>query len=67
MTLGAARPEDPAVEAFGLGIGYLSAGIGPLVMGVVIDSAGFPPAIGLLLVGAVLQGVAVVRIGDRPR
>ncbi|MBN9791050.1 MFS transporter [Pseudonocardia sp. TMWB2A] len=59
--------RSAAVSGFGLGIGYFSAGIGPLVMGVVIDSAGFPPAIGLLLIGAVLQGVAVVRIGDRPR
>lgn len=59
--------RSAAVSGFGLGIGYFCAGIGPLVMGVVIDAAGFPPAIGLLLIGAVLQGVAVVRIGDRPR
>lgn len=59
--------RSAAVSGFGLGIGYLSAGVGPLVMGLVIDSAGFPAAIALLLIGAALQGGAVVRIGDRPR
>lgn len=58
--------RSAAVSGFGLGVGYLAAGLGPLVMGLLIDLGGFPPAIGLLLAGAVLQAVAIQRIGDRP-
>ncbi|MEJ8278401.1 CynX/NimT family MFS transporter [Pseudonocardia spirodelae] len=59
--------RSAAVSGFALGIGYFAAGVVPLLMGLVIDAAGFPPAIGLLLLGAVVQAVAVVRIGDRAR
>ncbi|MFP5068535.1 MFS transporter [Pseudonocardia nantongensis] len=58
--------RSAAVSGFALGVGYLAAGLGPLVMGLLIDVGGFPPAIGLLLAAAVLQAVAIQRIGDRP-
>lgn len=58
--------RSAAVSGFGLGVGYLAAGVGPLLMGLLIDVGGFPPAIGLLLAGALLQAVAIQRIGDRP-
>ncbi|OLL75764.1 putative integral membrane transporter [Pseudonocardia sp. Ae168_Ps1] len=57
--------RSAAVSGFGLGIGYFAAGIGPLVMGLLIDLGGFPPAIVLLVAAAGLQAAAVWRIGDR--
>lgn len=59
--------RSAAVSGFGLGVGYCAAGIGPLLMGLLIDLGGFPPAIALLIAGAVLQAGAVWRIGDRPQ
>lgn len=60
--------RSATVGGFALGIGYVAAGIGPLVMGLLIDlTGGFPAAIGLLLFSAVLQAGAIWRIGDRPR
>lgn len=58
--------RSSAVSGFGLGIGYLAAGLMPLLMGLLIDLGGFPPAIMLLVAGAVLQAGAIQRIGDRP-
>lgn len=57
--------RSAAVSGFGLGIGYFAAGIGPLVMGLLIDLGGFGPAIVLLVAAAGLQAAAVWRIGDR--
>ncbi|HXV93520.1 MAG TPA: MFS transporter [Pseudonocardia sp.] len=66
------RTHDGAASAatsgLALGVGYTAAGLGPLLMGVLIDlTGGFPAAIALLLGAAALQAFAIVRIGDRPR
>ncbi|MBP2370830.1 MFS transporter [Pseudonocardia parietis] len=58
--------RSAAVSGFGLGVGYCAAGIGPLVMGLLIDLGGFFPAIVLLVAAAGLQAAAIWRIGDRP-
>ncbi|MBW0104576.1 MFS transporter [Pseudonocardia sp. KRD291] len=59
--------RSAAVSGFALGIGYLAAGLGPLVMGLLIDlTGGFPAAVVLLLASALLQAGAIWRIGDRP-
>jgi CP family cyanate transporter-like MFS transporter len=63
---------DPAASAatsgLALGVGYIAAGLGPLLMGVLIDAtAGFAAAIVVLLLAGLLQGWAIWRIGDRPR
>jgi CP family cyanate transporter-like MFS transporter len=65
------RTPDSAASAatsgFALGFGYISAGLGPLLMGVLIDlTGGFPAAIAVLLAAAALQAWAIWRIGDRP-
>jgi MFS transporter, CP family, cyanate transporter len=55
-----------ATSGLALGVGYTSAGIGPLLMGVLIDlTGGFRAAIALLLAAGLLQGWAITRIGDR--
>jgi MFS transporter, CP family, cyanate transporter len=57
-----------ATSGLALGVGYISAGIGPLLMGLLIDlTGGFPAAIAVLLVAGALQAFAIWRIGDRPR
>lgn len=57
-----------ATSGLALGVGYLAAGLAPLLMGLLIDlTGGFRAAIGVLLVAAALQAFAIVRIGDRPR
>jgi CP family cyanate transporter-like MFS transporter len=57
-----------ATSGLALGVGYTVAGLGPLVMGLLIDAtSGYPPAICVLLVGAAAQGWAISRIGDRCR
>jgi len=66
------RSPDPAAAAatsgLALGVGYTAAGLGPLLMGVLIDAtAGYTAAIALLLAAGLLQGWAILRIGDRPR
>ncbi|GAA1396783.1 MFS transporter [Pseudonocardia kongjuensis] len=70
LTVIAWRTPTPArsagISGFAMGIGYLAAGLGPLVMGLLIDVGGFGPAIGLLVAAGLVQGIAVVRIGDRP-
>lgn len=54
-----------ATSGLALGVGYTNAGIGPLVMGVLIDATGgFAAAIALLLAAGCLQGWAITRIGD---
>jgi MFS transporter, CP family, cyanate transporter len=57
-----------ATSGFALGVGYTAAGLGPLLMGLLIDlTGGYPAAIGVLLVAAGLQALAIQRIGDRPK
>jgi CP family cyanate transporter-like MFS transporter len=57
-----------AISGLAMGVGYTVAGLGPLVMGLLIDATGgYPPAIWVLLVGAAAQGWAISRIGDRCR
>jgi CP family cyanate transporter-like MFS transporter len=57
-----------AVSGMAMGVGYTAAGVGPLLMGLLIDlTGGFAAAIGVLLVAAALQAVAIVRIGDGAR
>jgi Cyanate permease len=72
LTVIAWRTPDSAASAatsgLALGGGYLSAGLGPLLMGLLIDlTDGFVAAICVLLVAAALQAFAIVKIGDRPR
>ena len=56
-----------ATSGLALGVGYSCAGIGPLVMGVLIDvTGGFTTSISLLLVAGCLQAWAIYRIGDEP-
>ena len=59
--------RSAAVGGLALGIGYLAAGLAPLLMGLLVDASGYPAAIGLLLLFAVIQATAVWRLGDRPR
>jgi CP family cyanate transporter-like MFS transporter len=71
LTVIAWRTPDGAASAatsgLALGVGYVSAGLGPLLMGVLIDlTKGFPAAIAVLLAAAALQAWAIWRIGDRP-
>jgi CP family cyanate transporter-like MFS transporter len=61
------RTPDAAASAatsgMALGVGYTVAGLGPLVMGLLVDLAGgYPPAIAVLLAAAAVQAFAVVRI-----
>jgi CP family cyanate transporter-like MFS transporter len=65
------RTPDGATSAattgFAMGIGYLAAGLGPLLMGVLIDlTGGYVAAIVVLLVAGAVQALAIWRIGDRP-
>ncbi|MFP5023131.1 MFS transporter [Pseudonocardia phyllosphaerae] len=70
LTVIAWRTSTPAraaaVSGFGLGVGYFAAGLGPLLMGLLVDLGGFVPAILLLVAAAALQAGAILRIGDRP-
>lgn len=57
--------SSAATSGLALGVGYTNAGIGPAVMGVLIDlTGGFGAAIVLLLAAGCLQGWAITRIGD---
>ncbi|MCO1659403.1 MFS transporter [Pseudonocardia humida] len=57
-----------AVSGMAMGVGYTVAGLGPLLMGLLIDlTGGFGAAVGVLLGAAALQAVAILRIGDPPR
>ncbi|OZM81461.1 MFS transporter [Pseudonocardia sp. MH-G8] len=54
-----------ATSGMALGVGYTVAGIGPFLMGLLIDlTGGYPAAIIVLVAAVVLQGYAIVRIGD---
>ncbi|MQA10637.1 MAG: MFS transporter [Pseudonocardiaceae bacterium] len=56
-----------ATSGLALGVGYIVAGLGPLLMGVLIDlTGGYPAAIAVLLAATATQGFAIARIGDRP-
>ncbi len=55
-----------ATSSVALGIGYTIAGLGPLLMGLLIDLSGFPAAIVVLLVAAGAVAAAIVAIGDPP-
>lgn len=66
------RTPDAAASAatsgMALGVGYTAAGIGPFVMGVLIDlSGGYAAAIAVLLVAVAVQAAAIARIGDAAR
>jgi MFS transporter, CP family, cyanate transporter len=72
LTVIAWRTPDPAASAatsgLALGVGYMVAGIGPLLMGALIDATrGYVAAVTVLLAAGTLQGWAIQRIGDRPR
>jgi cyanate permease len=57
-----------ATGGLAMGAGYPVAGLGPLVMGLLIDATGgYPPAICVLLVGAAAQCWAISRVDDRCR
>ncbi|MDT5027416.1 MAG: transporter, family, cyanate transporter [Micromonosporaceae bacterium] len=54
-----------AVSGVALGVGYFTAGVVPLVMGVLLDlTGGYPVPLGLLLVAGVVQAVAIVLVGN---
>ncbi len=56
-----------ATSGLALGVGYTTAGIGPLLMGLIIDvTGGFVAALAVLLAAGALQGFAIVKIGDHP-
>jgi CP family cyanate transporter-like MFS transporter len=72
LTVIAWRTPDGAASAatsgLALGVGYTVAGLGPLLMGLLIDATrGYGAAISLLLAAGGLQAFAIARIGDRPR
>ncbi|WP_246631226.1 hypothetical protein [Pseudonocardia nigra] len=57
-------PAGAATSGLALGVGYTVAGLGPLLMGVLIDlTGGFPAAIGVLLTAAAVQAVVIGRLG----
>ena len=56
-----------ATSGLALGMGYIAAGLGPLLMGLLVDLSGYTAAITVLLVAAAAQAIATVRIGDPPR
>ncbi len=54
-----------ATSGLALGVGYTAAGLGPLLMGVLIDlTGGDVLAITLLLLAGLVQAWAIVVIGD---
>jgi MFS transporter, CP family, cyanate transporter len=70
LTVIAWRTPDGATSAatsgLALGVGYTVAGLGPLVMGLLIDATGgYLAAIMVLLAAGAVQAVAIVCIGDR--
>jgi CP family cyanate transporter-like MFS transporter len=54
-----------SVSALTLGAAYVVAGVAPLVMGVVVDLAGFRAALLVVAAGVLVQAVSVVRLGPR--
>jgi CP family cyanate transporter-like MFS transporter len=72
LTMIAWRTPDAAASAatsgMALGVGYTVAGIGPFVMGMLIDLAGgYTAAIAVLVVAVAVQASAIARIGDATR
>jgi CP family cyanate transporter-like MFS transporter len=70
LTMIAWRTSDGAASAamsgLALGVGYTVAGLGPMLMGLLIDTTGgYSAAIAVLLTAAAVQAFAIVRIGDR--
>ena len=54
-----------ATSGLALGVGYTAAGLGPVLMGVLIDlTGGYALAIGLLLLAGLVQAWAIFKIGD---
>jgi MFS transporter, CP family, cyanate transporter len=51
-----------AVSARALGTGYLVAAAGPSLMGLLVDAAGYPVALTVLLLGAAAQALAATRL-----
>jgi CP family cyanate transporter-like MFS transporter len=70
LTVIAWRTPDAAMSAatsgLALGVGYTVAGLGPLIMGVLIDATGgYGAAIAVLLAAGAVQAAAIWWIGDR--
>jgi CP family cyanate transporter-like MFS transporter len=54
-----------ATSGLALGVGYLAAGLGPALMGLLVDvTGGYRPAVLVLLFAAAVQAWAILRIGD---
>jgi MFS transporter, CP family, cyanate transporter len=60
-------PSSASVSGLALGVGYIVAGIGPLLMGLLVDTAGYRAAIGVLLAAAAMQAWTIARIGGERR
>ena len=54
-----------SVSALSLGSAYLIVGVAPLGMGVLIDLAGFPAALGVIVAAVVVQALVIARLGPR--
>ena len=54
-----------SVSALSLGSAYLVAGVAPLLMGVLIDAAGFASALWVVVAAVLAQGLVVTRLGPR--
>ncbi len=54
-----------SVSALSLGSAYLVAGVAPLLMGVLIDAAGFSVALWVVVAAVLAQGAVIVRLGPR--
>lgn len=62
------RAASAATSGLALGVGYIAAGLAPLLMGLLVDlTGGYPAAIAVLLAAGALQAGATWRIGDEPR
>jgi MFS transporter, CP family, cyanate transporter len=61
-------PSAGATSGMALGFGYVLAGVAPSLMGLLLDlSGGYRLPFGLLVATGVVQLVAALLIGDRPR
>ncbi|MFC5062111.1 MFS transporter [Actinomycetospora atypica] len=54
-----------SVSALALGVAYVLAGIAPLLMGALIDAAGFSAALWVVVAAVAAQALVVVRLGPR--
>jgi CP family cyanate transporter-like MFS transporter len=71
LTVVAWRTRNAAASAatsgMALGVGYTVAGIGPFLMGVLVDvTGGFAAAIAVLLAATAVQAAVITGIGDAP-